>query len=170
MQGKDPLPSGSQSPFSNAEPPPPLPDYIPAGFPTNDPDVPEDWLDPELDPTARQARGLPMPESPLIPKQVIQPTLNGSAVADFLAQGLVVLGRLGAWKGREVQLSAGEEAKIREVVLLAIRRELDADLEQVAQKRPRRSRIAQAASAVPTTPSEPKKRGRPRGSLLGPKT
>src|SRR6185436_12946605 len=65
--------------------------------------------------------------------------------------GLVVIDRLAAWKGREVTLSEPEEAKIREVILLAIRREVDADLSAVSRKRPRRPRTAQAG--VPNGPA-----------------
>ncbi len=168
MQGKDPLPSGSQSPFSNSSPPPSL-DSLPAVIFDRDPDVPDEWLDPELDPGARMARGLPMPESPLIPKEIpvpTPPTGPNGAIAALLEQGLVVIGRLGAWKGREVQLSDAEEKKVRGIVLLAIRRELDADLSAVSQKRPRRPRMPQNQPDAVTLPPTPKRRGRPRGSLL----
>jgi len=161
MQGKDPLPDPHKiQGFGPEDPPPPR-------LLETDPDVPREWLDPEVDFEQPKPKVGPKP-SPLIPqpKSVL---VSGVLPAgpDLLAKvGLVVIDRLAAWKGREVTLSEPEEAKIREVILLAIRREVDADLSAVSRKRPRRPRTAQAGVPNGPAPEVPKRRGRPRGSLL----
>ena len=161
MQGKDPLPDPHKiQGFGPEDPPPPR-------LLETDPDVPREWLDPEVDFEQPKPKVGPKP-SPLIPQP--KPVMPPAGV-DLLAKvGLVVIDRLAAWKGREVTLSEPEEAKIRQVILLAIRREVDADLSAVSGKAPRRRRMPVAASGVPNgTDAQvqaPKRRGRPRGSLL----
>jgi hypothetical protein len=104
----------------------------------------------------------PAPASPLIPRAQTQTPIPS-------VPNLMVADRQAAWKGRIVNLSEADEARIREVVLVAIRRELDADLEAVSQKRTRRPRkpaTGLPAAPGPETPVPPRRRGRPRGSLL----
>src|SRR6185295_11692914 len=101
MQGKDPLPDPTRIP------PPGPGDAIPGPLEPYNPDVPKEWLDPELDEIPAG-----MEPSPLIPKEVMAQAATQAPKADLsnpigqlLEHGLVVIGRLGAWKGREVQLS-----------------------------------------------------------------
>jgi hypothetical protein len=133
-----------------------------------DPDVPREWLDPEVDFEQPPApKGKPKP-SPLIPQP--KPVMPPAGVDLLTKVGLVVIDRLAAWKGREVTLSEPEEAKIRQVILLAIRREVDADLSVVSGKAPRRRRMPQdvvvGGAGTGTNMTTPRRRGRPRGSLL----
>jgi|SRR6185436_7863733 len=162
MQGKDPLPDPHKiQGFGPEDPPPPR-------LLETDPDVPREWLDPEVD--FEQPKPVSKPKaSPLIPQP--KPVMPPAGVDLLTKVGLVVIDRLAAWKGREVTLSEPEEAKIRQVILLAIRREVDADLSAVSSKRPRRPRTAPVApNGTDVQPQAPKRRGRPRGSLLQPRT
>jgi len=165
MQGKEPLPDPHKiQGFGPQDPPPPR-------LLETDPDVPREWLDPEVDFEQPPAPPAPKP-SPLIPQpKPVMPSAQVDGAKDLLSKvGLVVIDRLAAWKGREVTLSDPESAKIREVVLLAIRREVDADLSAVSQKRTRRPRNPAtglpAAPGPDASPVAPRRRGRPRGSLL----
>lgn len=83
---------------------------------------------------------------------------------------LVVIDRLAAWKGQEVQLSADEETAIRRIVHMARKRIVDSDLAAVVPRRkPRASRSPSAERPLDEpTAATPRKRGRPRGSLLRP--
>lgn len=85
---------------------------------------------------------------------------------------LALLDKLGEWKGRPVVLTEEEYQEVVEVVLRAMRRELDADLTEVLGRKPRaRRRRAEkpapepAASTVAAAPAGRRSR-RPRGSLL----
>lgn len=157
MSGKDPLPDPTKIMGD--------PGVGPLGPPL-DPDLPKDWIDPELDAGEDPPYMKNIPPSPLIPSAKI-PT-PAPEMARMIAEGLVVVGTLGAWRGREVQLLESEEARIREVVLLAIKRELDADLNLVAKRRKRKAQGAapDGGAPVPHPAPAPKRRGRPRGSLL----
>jgi len=162
MQGKDPLPDPTKTPSA--------PGYDPLGPPLDtprqqvDPDLPKDWLDPEIDLGQEPAyMKPPAPASPLIPRAQTPAPIPS-------VPNLLVSDRTAAWKGRIVNLSEVDEARIREVVLVAIRREVDADLESVTQKRTRREmKPAVGLPAAPgpeASPVAPRRRGRPRGSLL----
>lgn len=165
MGGHDPLPDPTKIQGDPVQHPlgPPIEDR------RFDPDLPRDWIDPELDEGKVDPVMLP-PPSPLIPQKPAPPGAVPNPIQGLLEQGLVVIGRLGAWKGREVQLSEKDEHTIRQVVLLAIRREVDADLGAVAARRPRRPRMPQVATEAEAGTQNPapapKRRGRPRGSLL----
>jgi len=165
MSGKDPLPDPTKTPDA--------PGVSPLGPPLDlprqpvDPDIPTDWLDPDID-LGQEPPYMQVP-SPLIPKPQL-PTTGSNLPATI--PNLMVADRQAAWKGRIVNLSEADEARIREVVLVAIRRELDADLSAVSQKRTRRPR--KPATGLPAAPGPetavhpPRRRGRPRGSLLKP--
>src|SRR5580765_4548320 len=142
MQGKDPLPDPTKTPDA--------PGVSPLGPPLDlprqpmDPDIPTDWIDPEIDLGHEPAyMKNPAPASPLIPRAVPQTPIPS-------VPNLMVADRSAAWKGRIVNLSEADEARIREVVLVAIRRELDADLSAVSQKRTRRPR--KPAVGLPAAP------------------
>jgi len=163
MQGKDPLPDPTKTPAS--------PGMDPLGPPLDTPrqpvdkDLPADWLDPEIDLGQEPAymQQAKAPSSPLIPRAQAPAPIPS-------VPNLLVSDRAAAWKGRIVNLSEVDEARIREVVLVAIRREVDADLESVTQKRTRRPRKPAvglpAAPGPETAVQPPRRRGRPRGSLL----
>jgi len=165
MQGKDPLPDPTKTPTA--------PGFDPLGPPLDtprqqmDPDLPREWIDPELDEVKEPAymQQPKAPSSPLIPRAQTPAPIPS-------VPNLLVSDRTAAWKGRIVNLSEVDEARIREVVLVAIRREVDADLESVTQKRIRRPR--KPATGLPAAPGPdatqgaPRRRGRPRGSLLKP--
>jgi hypothetical protein len=162
MQGKDPLPDPTKIPVAPGVSPlgPPL------DTPRNvDPDLPREWIDPELDEGKEPAymQQPKAPSSPLIPRAQTPASIPS-------VPNLLVSDRTAAWKGRIVNLSEVDEARIREVVLVAIRREVDADLSAVTQKRSRRPRLPStglpAAPGPDAAPVAPRRRGRPRGSLL----
>jgi len=166
MQGKDPLPDPTKTPAS--------PGMNPLGPPLDaprqqvDPDLPKDWLDPEIDlgqEPAYMNQVAKAPSSPLIPRAQTPAPIPS-------VPNLLVSDRTAAWKGRIVNLSEADEASIRQVVLVAIRREVDADLASVAPKRSRRPRLSStglpAAPGPDAAPVAPRRRGRPRGSLLKP--
>jgi len=164
MQGKDPLPDPTKTPTA--------PGINPLGPPLGearqpiDKDVPTDWIDPEIDlgqEPAYMQQVSKAPASPLIPR-------NQTPAPIPSVPNLLVSDRTAAWKGRIVNLSEVDEASIRQVVLVAIRREVDADLASVAPKRTRRPR--KPSVGLPAAPGPdaavvaPRRRGRPRGSLL----
>ena len=165
MQGKDPLPDPTKTPVA--------PGVSPLGPPLGearqpvDKDLPADWLDPEIDLGQEPAymQQAKAPSSPLIPRATAPPPIPS-------VPNLLVSDRTAAWKGRIVNLSEADEASIRQVVLVAIRREVDADLASVAPKRSRRPRLSStglpAAPGPDAAPVAPRRRGRPRGSLLKP--
>jgi hypothetical protein len=164
MQGREPLPDPTkiQGFGPGATPAPP---YIP---PARDPDVPQEWLDPELDEPQT-------PPSPLIPQRprATKPVPETAVPPPF---SLMVMDRVAEWKGRLVQLTEPEEKSIRAVVLLAIQREVTADLAEAGAPRVRRVRRQKpipapesGASGAPGAVEPTKRRrGRPRGSLLRP--
>jgi hypothetical protein len=80
-----------------------------------------------------------------------------SALAGMPVPLLAVLDREATWKGRAVALSESDERAIRAVVLKAIQREVQADLQAAGVRRVRRPKaVLEAATA------QPAKRGRPR--------
>jgi len=132
--------------------------YVP---PASDPDVPAEWLDPELD-TVPQS-------SPLRPENLPKP--QGSPPAAYPPQmaypapavaKLAVLDRDAAWKGRSVTLTEPEEAQVRAVVLRAIQREVESDLLEVVPKRRRRPAAKPVAVSEPASSPPKRKPGRPR--------
>ena len=134
MSGREPLPDPRIiAGFEPGSPPPPP--YIP----TERSQTPEDWLEPEPEPKA--------PPSPLVPRKVKPEPVETPTpvIPTFL---LVVMDGLAAWKGRDVQLTDREVGAIRSIVLKAIQREVQADLE--------------AAASLGGQATEPKKRGRPK--------
>ena len=170
MQGKEPLPDpGVIQGFGPGNPPSPDAPYLP---PAHDPDTPPDWLDPELDaPPVSEV----VPPSPLIPRQSPAPRNrpNPQPAPPLPMPDLVVLDRVASFKGRDVALSEEDEREVRGVVLRALRREVDAALRAVEPPRKARTpRTAPAPAPAPEGQAEPPKRrrGRPRGSLLVPRT
>lgn len=133
MSGRDPLPDPRViAGFEPGSPPPP------PFIPTEGSSVPKEWLEPAPEPKAAP--------SPLVPRKAKpEPVETPTPVLpQFL---LVVMDGLAAWKGRDVQLTDREVGAIRAIVLKAIQREVQADLEAAAT----------LGGAEP-----PKKRGRPK--------
>lgn len=132
------------------------PRYVP---PPPDPNIPPDWLDPELD-SEEVPRETPV-ASPLIPRGLGPRTAAPSPAP--IECSLLVGDRAAAWKGRAVLLTEPEEASIRAIVLRAIQREVLADLEAVGGlRRPRRASVKKSAPAPAPEAPAPKRRGRPR--------
>ena len=131
MSGREPLPDPRViAGFEPGSPPPPP--YIP----TEGSGVPKEWLEPEPEPKS--------PPSPLVPRRAKPEPVEPAVAPSFL---LVVLDGLASWKGRDVQLTDREVGSIRGIVLRAIQREVQADLE---------------AAATLGGSEPPKKRGRPK--------
>jgi hypothetical protein len=160
LQGREPLPDPSViQGFDQNSPPPPA----------YDPDVPAEWLDPDLDQHDPRTQ---LPPSPLIPQSAPVPApvaMPSPSVAAEPARSaifaLVVADRLASWKSREVLLTEEEEKRVRAIVLGAIQRELVADLEAVTTKRRRRKPVAAVvtnAGVLATEKPEKRKPGRPR--------
>lgn len=152
--------------------------------PAFDPDVPADWLDPELD-MGEPAPSFAAPPSPLIPrrspnhptpkapdpKSATQPPAGFDApvfpeAPSLPTFSLCVADRLASWKTRSVTLTEPEEAAIRAIVLKAIQREVQADL--AAVEKPRRTRrkpalgtVSDGVALIPG-PTVRRKPGRPR--------
>ena len=150
--------------------------------PRHDPDIPAEWLDPEID-LDEPAPEFTAPPSPLIPRRSpahtnpenpreaareYQPPAGFDAPAFPETAGLTfnlcVADTLASWKQRSVTLTEGEEKAVRAIVLRAIRREVDADLGAVGEK-PRRTRKpkppVEASFAAGNQPAR-RKPGRPR--------
>ena len=155
VQGKEPLPNP----------------HIIAGFGPDDPPTPAlgpvdrrgEEFPPMIEDEFRDADAPePPPPSPLIPRRAPTALVSNPGVPLTPPQmagmpplpDLVVLGHVGAWKGREVVLSDAEERAVRAVVLRAIAREVHADLEAAGVRRVRKAKVELQAA--------PKKRGRPR--------
>lgn len=124
--------------------------------PPIDPDIPAEWLDPELD--MGEDLSPKAPPSPLIPRRSPDHPDRPNA-REFIRRGakppagfdepefpevagpmfsLCVADRIASWKTRGVTLLEHEEAAIRAIVLKAIQREVQADL--AAVEKPRRTR------------------------------
>jgi len=160
MQGKDPLPDPTKiAGFEPGAPPiPPLPPL--------DPDLPADWIDPELD----------MPEpppSPLIPKpKAPAPPLVAPTSAQI--EGVLALVELLTWNGQPAPFSDEDRNAIRAITLRAFQRGLETEMARFVPRRARKPRAPrQQENGTPTTSqstepatAQPRKRGRPRGSLL----
>jgi hypothetical protein len=74
---------------------------------------------------------------------------------------LVVADKKAAWKNREVELTDTEEKAIRTIVLRAIQREVDSELQQVVARRRRRPAVTEVAGeqeVVKRGPGRPKKK------------
>lgn len=153
--------------------------------PAIDPDVPPEWLDPEID-LNQPAPDFAAPPSPLIPRRSpthpkpelpqkdpgafgeellhLQRLVDaGTCTAAMPTFSLCVADRLASWKKRDVTLLESEEKAIRAIVLKAIRREVDDDLGAVGEK-PRRTRKPKAipeSFAAGNLPAR-RKPGRPR--------
>lgn len=165
MQGRDPLPDPTViQGFERGSAPAPA-------FPAYDPDVPAEWLDPELD---QHDPRVNLPPSPLIPQSAPAPAPVAMPSPSVVAEparsanpvfALVVADRMASWKGRDVLLTEEEEKRVRAIVLGAIQRELVADLEAVTTKRRRRkpvTAIVTNAGVLAAEKPEKRKPGRPR--------
>ena len=142
--------------------------------PAIDPDVPAEWLDPEID-LGQDAPDF-APPSPLIPRRSPahpkpEPASREDArafdataamVAGLPVFDLVVADRLASWKKRDVQLTEPEEKAIRAIVLRAIRREVDADLGAVGEPVRRKRTPKPAESFAAGNQPARRKPGRPR--------
>lgn len=160
MQGKPPINPHIIEGFGPGNPPSPEP---PRAFPSEATDgLPDLPVEDEF-----LTAGPPEPEpapSPLIPRRVPDRqnarefvNANTQPVPPLPTFALAVADRMASWKGRDVQLTEGEEKSIRGVVLRAIQRELDADLAAAGARRTRKPRAASQP-----VPEAPRKRGRPR--------
>ena len=153
LSGKEPLPDPG---VIQGFPHPGVPQY--AQSPT---DMPTDWLDPEIDGMPDEDPP-PFIPSPLVPDRNFAQRAKPVAPVGVLeapklpACNLIVVDQIGAWKGREVSLSAEDEASIRAVVLNAIRREVENDLSAVQKPRRRRRRMTRLDTPV-TAPEAPQK-------------
>lgn len=166
MQGRDPMPDPTKIQGFGPDDPP-QPDYLP---PAISPDLPPEWIDPELD-VPRNAQA--SPQSPLMAlgaqgtKAVVSsPPAAPAALPDPGQFQMIVCDRVAAWKGRSVELSEADEKAVRLVVIRAIQREVQADLEAVVPRRKRRARAATTTVAAEHVDSPPRvavrvKRGRP---------
>lgn len=106
------------------------------GFGPNDPPPPREWLEPERDVA---------PPSPLIPRREPKPEPEPLPMPVF---HLVVLDGAASWKGREVILSNADIAAIRIIVINAIKKTVQDDLEAAITlmevDKPRRGRKKKA--------------------------
>lgn len=166
MQGREPLPDPTRIQGFEAGSAP-VPESRPVYSAPLNPPLPPGVEDEFLDggPPAEEAQ---VPASPLIPRRrseqhrLVQPPgmdeqALSSALAGMPVPLLAVLDREATWKGRAVALSESDERAIRAVVLKAIQREVQADLQAAGVRRVRRPKaVLDAATA------QPAKRGRPR--------
>lgn len=145
MNGLQPLPDPRViAGFGPSDMPPPP--YMP---PTDRTPVADTDDDLETPPAA--------PPSPLIPrrgKPEPAPALEAPQVAPQFS--LVVLDHMAVWKGRDVTLLPSEEGQVRGIVLQAIKRQLQADIDAAA------SLGNWDPKAEPALEPAPKKRGRPK--------
>ena len=190
-QGKDPIDSSHIEGFGPGSPPPPPYNPGTPAFPTG-------WVEDDPDADLDEAPAPPMP-SPLVPRKAPAPPPKSqllptdpvtglseqdlaAILANQLKPELMVMDRVAEVKGRVVNLSEKDAADIRRVVLLALRREVDAELgDATPRRKARRSPVGGAEGSAgvtalpgpetsPAAPQAPRKRGRPRGSLLAPRT
>jgi len=160
MQGKDPLPDPHKiQGFGPEDPPPPR-------LLETDPDVPREWLDPEVDFEQPKPKVGPKP-SPLIPAPKPAATVPQPGAADV--ERILGMVELLSWNGIPAPFSDDDKKSIRAITVRAFQRALavESGYWRVSTKRPRKP---VAAPSVPNgteaQPQPPKRRGRPRGSLL----
>jgi hypothetical protein len=164
LQGRDPLPDPTViqgfGPGSA-----PVPNY--------DPDVPAEWLDPELD---QHDPRVNLPPSPLIPQSAPVPAPvampNPSVAAEPARsmrtspqsaedtariaelQKVLELVELLSWNGQPAPLSDEDRAGVRAIVLRSVQRRVAADLEAVAPtKRKRRTIVRHTTGTLATGPA-----------------
>ena len=145
LQGKEPLPNpGFIEGFGPGRPPAPPP---PEAFP--DVEDPDDEPSPLIPPTQYYVK-----------KKELGPALNNPTAIDMAASvnfKLIVMDNAAQYAGHAVMLKDAERDTIAEIVVRAVKRELDGEVDKLGL------REAQAQGLVPSVSGTGKrKRGRPR--------